>query len=243
MARERDDDVQWDGDEHDGPAQRDFAAQRDARAALELDDAPANDGAGAHQSDHDAHQDTDAQARRKDADIMMWLWLADRSTGLVAFATLWFAALTGIAYNARSWGFLHKLARAAHVPASTLASVTLLMHVALGSFDAWLVLSRQVPHPKFSDAWLVIGVLIGLSAFLLIVTAVVGFLDAKRFKRPWDPRTVHLFAYGGFAFAMVHAFAVGTDMKLFVASGVVASVIFVVIALALRAKSAPPAPA
>lgn len=164
----------------------------------------------------------------------MWLWYADRATALVAFAGLWFATFAGILHNARGFGALHRGARRIHVPGSVLACVALLAHVALGTVDAVLVAAGAVPHPAYSDSWMLGGAIVGVSALLLLVTAVLGFLDAKSFKRPWDPRTVHALAYGGFAFAAIHAVALGSDMGAFARTGIVAGVAFLVIVLVLR---------
>lgn len=164
----------------------------------------------------------------------MWIWYLDRGSALVAYAALWLAVLTGILHTARALGSLHEAARRTHVPASVVASVTLLLHVAVGSVDAWLVLSSRVPHPAFSDAYLLVGLLVGVAALLLIVVSVLGFIDARRFQRPWDPRAVHALAYGGFVFATLHAVAVGSDLATLAWPGLAAITGLLLFALALR---------
>lgn len=164
----------------------------------------------------------------------MWLWYLDRGTALVSFASLWFAVLTGIAYNARNFGALHRAARAIHVPASVVASVTILLHVAFGLADAGLVVLRLVPHPAYSDGYFMMGLLVGVGALILIVTSVLAFVDAKRFQRPWDPRLVHSFAYGGFAFSALHAAAVGTDVVEFIWPGLAALCLLLCYVLMIR---------
>lgn len=165
---------------------------------------------------------------------MSWLWYVDRSTALVAYVALWFAVFTGVLYNARGFGVLHRTSRAVHVAGSVIASTTMLAHVAVGSVDLWLVLAARVPHPAYTDAWLLAGVGVGAAALLIVVTSVLGFVDARRFQRPWDPRTVHALAYGGFAFATLHAVAIGTDVGAYVGSAAVAATLFLVLVLALR---------
>lgn len=173
--------------------------------------------------------------RRHDHEgILMWVWYLDRGAALVAYTALWLAALTGIVHNAKTFGALHQAARRMHVPVSVIAAATLLAHVALGSVDAWLVLSAQVPHPAYSDAYLLLGLFVGAAALLLIVTSILAFLDAKRFQRPWDPRTVHALAYGGFVFSTIHAAAVGTDALALAKPALLALTIFLVWVLVLR---------
>ncbi|MFA5862382.1 MAG: hypothetical protein WDA16_11880 [Candidatus Thermoplasmatota archaeon] len=164
----------------------------------------------------------------------MWIWYLDRGTALVSLVALWFAVLTGILYNARAFGALHRAARTIHVPSSVVASVTILLHVGVGLVDAWLVLTRRVPHPAYSDAYFAVGLVVGASALVLTVTSVLAFADAKSFQRPWDPKLVHMFAYGGFVFATLHGAAVGTDLVRFIQPGLVATCLFLLYVLVLR---------
>lgn len=168
----------------------------------------------------------------------MWLWYLDRGSALAAYVLLWLAAITGVLHGARGFGGLHEAARKAHVSVSVLASAALLLHVAVGFYDASLVVAGSVPHPPYSDAHFAMGLVVGVGALMLIVTSVLGFVDAKRFERPWDPRTVHAFAYGGFAFATVHAVAIGTDVVGLAFPALIAASIFLVYLLVLRARSA-----
>lgn len=174
--------------------------------------------------------------RRHDHEgILMWVWYLDRGSALIAYAALWLSAMLGILYNARAFGFAHRLSRRLHVPASVLALVTLAIHAVVGTLDAWLVASGAVPHPRFSDLYLTLGALVGLAALLLLVTATLAFLDAKAFERPWDPRTVHLLAYGGFAFATIHAVAIGSDLWSLALPPVLAGTLLLVSLLVVRA--------
>lgn len=173
----------------------------------------------------------------------MWLWYADRGSALVAYVALWLAVLMGILYNAKRFGAFHELARKSHVPVSVLALATLLAHAAFGIVDGWLVLAGDVPHPNYSDAYLLLGILVGIAALLLLITATLGFLDAKKFQRPWDPRTVHALAYAGFAFATIHAVAVGTDLFALAKPAVAAGTIVLVGVLAMRWLGSAKAPA
>jgi len=79
--------------------------------------------------------------------------------------------------------------------------------------DAWFVVTGQVPAPAYSMPYFLGGVTVGVGALLMLVVAVLGFTDAKRFQRPWGPRVVHSFTYAGFAFGTIHAAAIGTDLR------------------------------
>ncbi len=165
----------------------------------------------------------------------MWLWYLDRAAGLVAFAALHFAVLTGIVYNARGLDTLRTAARRAHVPVSVFATLVTLAHAMVGTLDALGVLFGSTPVPGYGRGFFVLALAVGAGALLLVVVAVVAFLDAKRIERPWTPRAVHLFAYGGFAFATVHTVAIGTDITGLAVPALVAATALVVYALALRA--------
>lgn len=165
---------------------------------------------------------------------MEFLWYLDRGAALVAYATLYLAVLTGIFYNTSRFGRLHDAARRVHVEVSALATVVTLGHAALGAVDTWLIATGAAPEPAYGAGYLLAGVAVGLGSLFLLVVAVLGFLDAQRFDRPWGPRVVHGFAYGGFAFATIHAVAVGTDLTALVRPLVVAGVAFLAYVLLLR---------
>lgn len=165
---------------------------------------------------------------------MELLWLLDRATGLVGYAVLYLAVLTGIFYEAREFGVLHVAARRVHIEVSVLAIIVIAVHALLGAVDTWLVVAGQAPPPAYSTGYLLAGVLVGAGSVLLVVVSVLGFLDARRFERPWTPRIIHAFAYGGFAFATIHAAAIGTDLAGFVRPALVATSTFLAYVLLLR---------
>lgn len=169
----------------------------------------------------------------------MWLWYLDRGSGLAAYVLLWLAVFTGIFHVARRLGPLQRAAKIVHVPASVLASAALLVHVAVGLVDASLVFRGSVPHPAYSDAYFLAGLLTGSASLLLIVTSVAAFVDARRFQRPWDPKLVHAFSYGGFAFAGIHAAAVGSDPGSFGWPAVIALSGLLLFALVVRVLGEP----
>ena len=140
------------------------------------------------------------------------IWYLDRGAALVAYPALYLAVLTGILYTARSFGPLHRFARKIHIEVSVFAMLVTLLHGVLGVLDTWLIVSGSAPQPAYSTTYLLAGVVVGLGALQVLVVAVLGFLDTQRFDRPWGPRVVHAFAYGGFVFATIHAVAIGTDV-------------------------------
>ncbi|MFB6165606.1 MAG: hypothetical protein ABEJ31_10645 [Haloarculaceae archaeon] len=165
---------------------------------------------------------------------MELLWFVDRATALVAYPALYVAVLTGIFYNSPSFGVLHELSREVHVELAAFATIVTLGHGVVGVADSAAVLTGAVPAPAIPLSYFVAGALVGAGALLLVIVAVLGFLDARRFERPWGPRVVHAFAYGGFAFATVHAAAVGTDVGAGGSVGLVAGLAVLAFVLVVR---------
>jgi hypothetical protein len=162
------------------------------------------------------------------------VWYLDRGAALVTYPSLYLAVLTGILYNTESFGALHDAARRVHIELSVFAMIVTLLHAGLGLLDAWFVVTERVPEPAYSMPYFLGGIAVGGGALLLLVVAVLGFTDAKRFQRPWGPRVVHAFAYAGFAFGTIHAAAVGTDVTGVVRPLLGPSVAFLVYVLLLR---------
>jgi len=167
--------------------------------------------------------------------MTLLVWYLDRAAGLVAYPTLYLAALTGVLFNARQFPTARAVARGVHYELAALAVVTMVIHGAVGLLDTWYVVDGQAPAPPFGVPYLVAGVAVGIGALFVLVVAVLGFVDPRRFERPWSPQVVHAFAYLGFGFATVHVAAVGTDVVGLVRPLVVPSVGFLALVLALRA--------
>jgi len=162
------------------------------------------------------------------------VWYLDRGAALVAYPALYLAVLTGILYNTESFGVLHEAARRVHIDVSVFAMIVTLFHAGCGVLDAWFVVSGQIPEPAYSMPYFLGGIAIGSGSLLLLVVAVLGFTDAKRFHRPWGPRVVHSFAYAGFALGTIHAAAIGTDLMGLVRPVLGPSVAFLAYVLLLR---------
>lgn len=163
------------------------------------------------------------------------VWLLDRAAALVALPALSLAVLTGIVYSADRFGRLHRAARRVHIEISVFATVVMMFHGALGLLDAWFVVDGSVPPPDYSTPFFLAGTAVGAGGLFVLLVAVLGFLDARRFERPWGPRVVHAFAYGGYAFAVVHAAAIGTDVGTVLRSAILATTAFLAYVVALRA--------
>jgi len=162
------------------------------------------------------------------------IWYLDRGAALIVYPALYLAVLTGILYNAEAFGALYDAARRIHVEVSVFAMILTLLHAGLGVLDTWFVVTGQVPAPTYSMPYFLGGVVVGAGALLMLVVAVLGFTDAKRFQGPWGPRVVHSFAYAGFAFGTIHAAAIGTDLPGFIQPLLGPSMAFLVYILLLR---------
>ncbi|MFB6179690.1 MAG: hypothetical protein ABEI77_08205 [Halorientalis sp.] len=143
---------------------------------------------------------------------MALLWYLDRATGLVAYPVLFLAVVTGIVYNTPDFGRLYTAARRIHIEISVFATLLLLAHGLVGAVDSVSVLVGSVPAPNYPLWYFVAGSLVGVSGLFLLVVAVLGFVDARRFRGRWGPRTVNALAYGGYGFATIHLVAIGTDI-------------------------------
>ena len=162
------------------------------------------------------------------------VWLLDRGAALVTYPLLYLAVLTGIFYNTDSFGILNTAAQRVHIELSLFAMIVTLLHAGLGVLDAWFVVTGQVPAPAYSMPYFFGGLAVGVGALLMLVVAVLGFTDAKRFQRPWGPRVVHAFAYLGFVFGTIHAAAIGSDLPGLIRPLLGPSVAFLVYVLLLR---------
>ena len=166
--------------------------------------------------------------------MSQFIWLLDRGAALVTYPLLYLAVLTGVLYNMEAFGVLHDAAQRIHIELSVFAMIVTLLHAGIGVLDAWFVVTGQVPAPAYSMPYFVGGITVGAGALLMLVVAVLGFTDAKRFQRPWGPRVVHSFAYAGFAFGTIHAAAIGTDLTGLIRPLLGPSVAFLVYVLLLR---------
>lgn len=162
------------------------------------------------------------------------VWYLDRGAALVVYPGLSLAVLTGLFYNTESFGRLDEVARRVPIELSVFAMVVTLLHAGLGVVDAWFVVADQAPKPAYSMSYFLGGIAVGGGALLLLVVAVLGFTDARRFEQPWGSRVVHPFAYAGFAFATIHAVAIGTDLAGLIRPLIGVSVLFLAYVLLLR---------
>ncbi len=165
---------------------------------------------------------------------MELIWLLDRSSGLIAYSTLFISVFTGIFYNSKQFGILYQASQKIHIEISVFSIIVMFIHSILGFIDTWMVVSGQTPEPNYGSLYLFIGSLVGFGGLWLILIAVLGFIDAKRFDRPWTPRIVHMFSYGGFIFVTIHSAAIGTDLINLIKPILVSCIVFIIYALILR---------
>ncbi len=163
--------------------------------------------------------------------VTLALWYLDRASALVLFPALWLTVLTGIFFTAREYGVLHRLSRRIHIELAVFGIGMMATHAVVGTIDAWLIVDGSAPAPNYPFSLFLAGVGVGFVALVVLVLAALGFLEPRRFD---NPGAVHALAYGGFAFGVIHAVAIGSDMTGLLGQLVVGSVVFVILALALR---------
>jgi len=162
------------------------------------------------------------------------VWYLDRATAIVAYPALYLAVVTGVTYNTPAFGSVCQAARRVHFDVAFFAIIVMVGHAVLGTLDAVFIVTGAAPKPAYSMTYFVGGVVLGGVATAVLVVAVLGFLDPRRFSRPLTPKVVHALAYGGFAFATIHAVAIGTDVTGLVHAAMVSGVGFLVYVLLFR---------
>jgi hypothetical protein len=160
--------------------------------------------------------------------VTLALWYLDRASALVLYPALWLTVLTGVFFTERQFGVIHRFSVRIHIGLAVFAVGVMALHAVVGTIDAWLVVDGVAPAPNYPFPLFVAGVGVGGVALVLVVVAVLGFLEPRRFEHP---QAVHALAYGGFAFATIHAVAIGNDTTGLLGQLVVASVGFVGLAL------------
>ncbi|ODR79674.1 hypothetical protein BG842_08440 [Haladaptatus sp. W1] len=160
--------------------------------------------------------------------VTLALWYLDRASALVLYPALWLTVLTGVFFTERRFGAIHRLSLRTHIELAVFAVGMMVLHAVVGTIDAWLVVDGIAPAPNYPFSLFIAGVGVGGVAVVLVVVAVLGFLEPRRFEHP---KAIHALAYGGFAFATIHAVAIGSDMTGLLGQLVAASVGFVGVAL------------
>ena len=159
------------------------------------------------------------------------LWYLDRSSGLVLVPALWVAVLTGVFVRTRVPCVFHDISIRYHLRVSVFSISVLIIHAAIGTLDAVLVVTGNVPAPNYPVWFFVVGTIVGAGAFATVLVAVSSFIAPSRFT---DPALVHALAYVGFGVGVLHAVALGTDMGAFARSLLWTSLAFVVVGLCLK---------
>ncbi|MFB6080355.1 MAG: hypothetical protein ABEJ81_05100 [Haloferacaceae archaeon] len=141
--------------------------------------------------------------------LVTGVWLLDRGTALVTLPALWVAVLTGVFYRTRRPALFHRFSDRYHLRISMFAVLVAAMHAVVGSLDALLLGLGLAPAPNYPGWLFLAGVAVGLLSLVALAVAVLSFLAPWRFS---NPSLVHALAYLGFAFGVVHAVAIGTDV-------------------------------
>lgn len=159
------------------------------------------------------------------------VWLLDRGTALVTLPALWLAVVTGVFVRTRHPAGLHRFSNRWHTRISVFALLVAGMHAATGTLDAVFLEAGVAPAPGYPNWLFLAGVGLGVLSLVATLVAVVSFLAPWRFD---DPSLVHALAYVGFAFAVVHAIAVGTDVVGLTEQLVMASLVAVACAVGVK---------
>jgi sulfoxide reductase heme-binding subunit YedZ len=142
------------------------------------------------------------------------MWYATRGSGYTALvllsATVVLGLLTSVRWGSRAWPRF--LSQALHRNVSLLAVVFLVIHIVTSIVDpfarlGWL--DAVVPFvASYRPLWLGLGV---VSLELFIAVLVTSLVRQRLPFGAW--RAVHLFAYGSWPLAVLHAIGTGTDTK------------------------------
>jgi len=139
-------------------------------------------------------------------------WYLTRAAGMVAYLLLWLSVVVGLL---QSTAFLKGAT-------SPLANIDIHQYVSVGALYATtfhavvLGWDRFVPFsvleilvPFTSDYKRVLTALGGLALYVMIGVTVTTYLRGKLSPKLW--RAIHLSSLGGFAFALLHGWMMGTD--------------------------------
>lgn len=161
--------------------------------------------------------------------LVTGIWFLNRGTALVTMPALWLAVLSGVFVRTGRPVVLHDLSNEFHTRIAVFALVITAMHATIGTVDALLLGVGLAPAPGYPGWFFVAGLVLGVLALAAIVVATLSFLAPWRFR---NPSLVHALAYVGFAFGVVHAIAIGTDIVGF-AEGLLQLGLFIVAAALL----------
>ncbi|HXX89940.1 MAG TPA: ferric reductase-like transmembrane domain-containing protein [Acidimicrobiales bacterium] len=143
------------------------------------------------------------------------LWYASRATGIVALVlltgTVVLGVLTASRFSTRRWpGFA---TQDLHRRVSLTALVFLAGHILSAVVDTYVHIGWTAVVVPFTSSYRALGVGLGAVAVDLLLAVSVSSLVRHRLRaRTW--RALHWLAYMAWPVAVLHGFAMGTDMRL-----------------------------
>lgn len=158
------------------------------------------------------------------------LWYFARSTGMVALVLLTVTVVLGVLTSVR-WAsprWPRFVVEYVHRDVTLLVMTFIALHVATVVLDGYAPIGWAAAVVPFSSPYRSLWLGLGAVAFdLLLAVGVTSWLRHRIGFRVW--RFVHWFAYGAWAFSVVHGLATGTDTQqawaLLVNAGCVAAVL------------------
>jgi hypothetical protein len=145
----------------------------------------------------------------------MNVWLTARGAGLSALVLLTVATSLGAVVTSHGSARTRVVLQHVHRVASSLGIGVLVVHIATVIADSYAhvgVTGAIVPFTAgYRATWVGLGT---IATYLMLLAAVLGFTRGRLATSPravslW--RKLHALGYAGWAIAMVHGFASGTD--------------------------------
>jgi predicted ferric reductase len=169
----------------------------------------------------------------------MWLWFANRGTGVVLVGLMTLATALGVLSTARAHSprWPRFATQGLHRNVSLMAAAALLVHAASAIADEfvdlrWYHVFVPIGGPYVAKHRLPLA-LSALAFNLIMVVVVTSLVRAHLPHRLW--RGLHLFTYLSWALGVTHGVLIGTDAKTWWGLGVtVASVAVVAVAGVVR---------
>lgn len=143
------------------------------------------------------------------------LWYASRATGIVALilltATMVLGLLTATRLSSRRWpGFA---TQELHRRVSLISLAFLAGHILASVLDTYVHIGWVAVVVPFTSAYKPLGIGFGAIAVdSLLAVAITSLLRHRIPARTW--RSLHWLAYLSWPVAVIHGFAMGTDMRL-----------------------------
>jgi len=142
------------------------------------------------------------------------VWHASRATGIVSLLQLSLAMVLGVLVNQK--GRLAGLPRfgvtGLHRYISLLAIVFLAVHVATAISDPTVSISVAAVFIPFASAYRPLWVGLGAVGFdLFVAVTLTSLLRLRMGHKTW--RVIHWLAYAAWPIALIHGFAMGTDLR------------------------------